>query len=403
MTFGGAEEFVHISVVTELLETDLGAVLKTTQPLSLEQRVFFLYQTLRGIKYCHSAGVIHRDLKPRNLLVNFNCDLKICDFGLSRLVCEGREGFEDVQMTARNMCNSNNCQGVKLKSCNLHPDSAPVDPHVDEEKAPEGLFRRASVIITTAPCFFSSQRGGCVAEIRLGFSTSRRSCPSEVYPWAPEIICCLTEYSKPVDMWSIGCIFAEILTRKPLLPGENNTHQLELTLELTGIPSQEVVERFNYEKLTQMVQLERAEWDEPVDLMDIFLSSLIKLDKGNARSYQYDSKEYPPPIDIIERLVKFDPAERLTVQEALEHDLFKGFHLDQDEPVREPLPIDEFEFERRRVDQLCLRELIHREMLRYYPDRYEAYISAPGFLDDRKVAAQYPLLEPGECFGADQQ
>ena len=40
---------------------------------------------LRGLKYLHTANVVHRDMKPRNLLVNSNCDLKICDFGLARL------------------------------------------------------------------------------------------------------------------------------------------------------------------------------------------------------------------------------------------------------------------------------------------------------------------------------
>ena len=44
----------------------------------------FLYQILRGLKYIHSANVVHRDLKPSNILVNKNCDLKICDFGLGR-------------------------------------------------------------------------------------------------------------------------------------------------------------------------------------------------------------------------------------------------------------------------------------------------------------------------------
>ena len=45
----------------------------------------FLYQILRGVKYLHSAGIIHRDIKPGNLLVNSNCLLKICDFGLARV------------------------------------------------------------------------------------------------------------------------------------------------------------------------------------------------------------------------------------------------------------------------------------------------------------------------------
>ena len=66
------------------METDLGSILKSNQDISDEHIQFFLYQILRGLKYVHSAGILHRDLKPRNLLVNGNCDLKICDFGLSR-------------------------------------------------------------------------------------------------------------------------------------------------------------------------------------------------------------------------------------------------------------------------------------------------------------------------------
>lgn len=51
-------------------------------------RQYFLYQLLRGLKYLHSANVLHRDLKPSNLLLNANCDLKICDFGLARTTSE---------------------------------------------------------------------------------------------------------------------------------------------------------------------------------------------------------------------------------------------------------------------------------------------------------------------------
>lgn len=45
---------------------------------------------MRGLKYIHSADVIHRDLKPRNILVNSNCDLKICDFGLARTIANNQ-------------------------------------------------------------------------------------------------------------------------------------------------------------------------------------------------------------------------------------------------------------------------------------------------------------------------
>lgn len=76
--------FDEIYVVSELMETDLAQIIKSNQPLTDDHIQFFLYQILRGLKYVHSAGIYHRDLKPRNLLVNSNCDLKICDFGLAR-------------------------------------------------------------------------------------------------------------------------------------------------------------------------------------------------------------------------------------------------------------------------------------------------------------------------------
>ncbi|KAL0916942.1 hypothetical protein M5K25_014497 [Dendrobium thyrsiflorum] len=55
---------------------------------SVQIQQYFLYQILRGLKYIHSASVLHRDLKPSNLLLNANCDLKICDFGLARTTSE---------------------------------------------------------------------------------------------------------------------------------------------------------------------------------------------------------------------------------------------------------------------------------------------------------------------------
>ena len=80
-----SSSFRDLYVVTELMETDLSSVIKSTQDLSPEHSQFFLYQVLRGTNYMHACNVIHRDLKPRNILVNSNCDLKICDLGLARI------------------------------------------------------------------------------------------------------------------------------------------------------------------------------------------------------------------------------------------------------------------------------------------------------------------------------
>ena len=68
----------------KLTPADLHQIIRSGQVLSNSHIQYFLYQLLRGMKYVHSANVIHRDLKPGNLLVNADCELKICDFGLAR-------------------------------------------------------------------------------------------------------------------------------------------------------------------------------------------------------------------------------------------------------------------------------------------------------------------------------
>ena len=70
--------------MTELMECDLAAIIRSGQPLTDAHFQSFIYQILCGLKYVHSANVLHRDLKPGNLLVNADCELKICDFGLAR-------------------------------------------------------------------------------------------------------------------------------------------------------------------------------------------------------------------------------------------------------------------------------------------------------------------------------
>lgn len=78
--------FQEIYLITELMQSDLHKIIVSPQPLSTDHIKVFLYQLLRGVKYLHSAKIIHRDIKPGNLLVNSNCVLKICDFGLARSV-----------------------------------------------------------------------------------------------------------------------------------------------------------------------------------------------------------------------------------------------------------------------------------------------------------------------------
>lgn len=79
------DQYRDVYIVMDLMDTNLYWVIRsTTQSMTDVHFRFFVYQILRGLKFLHSAGVVHRDLKPANLLVNINCDLQICDFGLAR-------------------------------------------------------------------------------------------------------------------------------------------------------------------------------------------------------------------------------------------------------------------------------------------------------------------------------
>ncbi|KAF5943009.1 hypothetical protein HYC85_020651 [Camellia sinensis] len=92
--------FKDVYLVYELMDTDLHQIIKSSQALMNDHCQYFLFQLLRGLKYLHSANILHRDLKPGNLLINANCDLKICDFGLAR-TSSGKDQFMTEYVVTR--------------------------------------------------------------------------------------------------------------------------------------------------------------------------------------------------------------------------------------------------------------------------------------------------------------
>ncbi|KAL0844785.1 hypothetical protein Bca101_018031 [Brassica carinata] len=264
-------EFKDIYVVFELMESDLHQVIKANDDLTREHYQFFLYQLLRALKYIHTANVYHRDLKPKNILANANCKLKICDFGLARVA------FNDTPTT----------------------------------------------IIWT------------------DYVATR---------WyrAPEL--CGSFYSKytpAIDIWSIGCIFAEVLMGKPLFPGKNVVHQLDLMTDLLGTPSLDTISRVRNEKARR------------------YLTSMRK--KPPIPFTQKFPNADPLSLKLLERLLAFDPKDRPTAAEALADPYFKGLAKVEREPSCQPITKMEFEFERRKVTKEDIRELISREILEYHP------------------------------------
>lgn len=280
------------------------SILRSSQPLEEAHVQFFLYQILRGMKYLHSGGVLHRDLKPRNLLVNSNCDLRIADFGLSRV------DFQTVKL----------CSG-------------PMTEYI------------------------------CTRWYR-----------------APEVLCSASVYGPPMDVWSIGCIFAELLSRSPLLPGKNTKHQLELTLKLLGTPSRK-----------EMNQIENAKCRQ-------FIQSFVGiLPEGGAMERLKDRLPSETPhsaLELVALMLTFSADRRITVEMAIQHAYMSELYCPEDEPVLPgELPAEPFEFERRKTGAEGLRREVYAEMLtcvtQEQRDRY--YRTHP-----KPDITRFPVLKEGE-------
>ncbi|XP_042516275.1 mitogen-activated protein kinase 15-like [Macadamia integrifolia] len=271
-------EFKDIYVVFELMESDLHQVIKANDDLTPEHYQFFLYQLLRGLKYIHTANVFHRDLKPKNILANADCKLKICDFGLARVA------FNDT---------------------------------------PTAIFWTDYV----------ATRWYRAPELCGSF---------------------FSKYTPAIDIWSIGCIFSEILTGKPLFPGKNVVHQLDLMTDLLGTPPPEAIARVRNEKARR------------------YLSSMRRK-KPIPFSQKFPNAD-PLALRLLERMLAFEPKDRPTAEEALADPYFRGLAKVEREPSAQPVTKMEFEFERRRIMKEDVRELIYREILEYHPTMLKEFL-----------------------------
>ncbi|KAJ3348974.1 Mitogen-activated protein kinase [Kappamyces sp. JEL0680] len=246
-------DYNEIFLVQELMEADLHQIIRSQQSLTEQHYQFFVYQICKGLKYIHSANVLHRDLKPGNLLVNADCELKICDFGLAR-------GFSDT------------------------PES------------------------------------------NAGFMTEYVATR-----WyrAPEIMLSFKSYTKAIDMWSVGCIMAELLGGKPLFKGRDYVDQLNQILEVCGTPDDETLGR---------IGSERAQ---------MYIRSLPKSPKK--------------PFNTL--FPNASPeARRISAEDALRHPWLEAYH-EEDEELSHSEHFD-FGFEKlSSIDEL--RMLISKEIMEY--------------------------------------
>jgi negative regulator of PHO system len=182
----------------------------------------FMFQLLRGIAYCHENRVLHRDLKPQNLLINTKMELKLADFGLARAF------------------------GI------------PVNTFSNE-------------VVT-------------------------------LWYRAPDVLLGSRNYSTSIDIWSAGCIMAEMFCGKPLFPGKNNEDQIVKIFKLRGTPSEQT-------------------WPHVSELPEF---------KKNFNYYPPHPLSAKLPmidnvgLDLLERMLQYEPYKRISAKDALTHSYFAG-------------------------------------------------------------------------------
>ncbi|KAK4457213.1 PaMpk1 mitogen-activated protein kinase encoded by the PaMpk1 protein [Cladorrhinum samala] len=230
------DSFNETYLYEELMECDLAAIIRSGQPLTDAHFQSFIYQILCGLKYIHSANVLHRDLKPGNLLVNADCELKICDFGLAR-------GFSnDVNENAGYMT----------------------------EYVATRWYR------------------------------------------APEIMLSFQNYTKAIDVWSVGCILAELLGGKPFFKGRDYVDQLNQILHILGTPDEATLSRIGSPRAQEYVRNLPYMAKKPFPALF--------------------PNQNPDALTLLDRMLAFDPERRITVEEALEHPYLSIWHDASDEP-----------------------------------------------------------------------
>ena len=269
-------------LVFEYMETDLHAVIRANILEDIHKQ-YIMYQSFKALMYMHSAQLVHRDMKPSNLLLNSECLMKVADFGLARSL---------------------------LKA----------------EPAADG----------------SSQQQSAAADGGGGEALPENPVMTDYVAtrWyrAPEILAGSSTYSTAVDLWSLGCIFGEMLGGKPVFPGTSTLDQLEKVADLIGAPSTEDIagmdSTFTYGMLDGMRY--------PTQRLGVSDRGYKTFDKKSPpETYAFDpegswrhlykvgergAKATEEAIELLCRLMRYDPAQRITAKDGLEHLYCAQFH-----------------------------------------------------------------------------
>jgi len=330
------KNFDTLYVVLEYAQSDLKKLLKSPIHLEMIHIQTLIYNILVGLKYIHSADVLHRDLKPANVLINEDCSVKICDFGLARSI----EGIEGAHWEPQ-----------KEEDDDIKPDT--------KKEVKQGNPKLV-------------KSGGLIKAKNM----KRELTGHVVTRWyrAPELILLEKDYTSAIDVWSLGCIFGELLgmikenaptflDRSPLFPGtscfplspdrSNNVKrggfphssqdQLGVIFSVLGTPKEEDMDFVTDAKAIEY--LKSFPHKKPVEFSEIYPAATSDA------------------LDLLKKMLKFNPRKRITINEALNHP-FVSKVRDKSKETTAPGPVilefeKEGEMTAERLRELFLEEIKH--------------------------------------------
>ena len=166
---------------------------------------------------------------------------------------------------------------------------------------------------------------------------------------APEVILCPSEYTKAVDVWSIGCIFAELLGRKAIFQGEHSLDQIQKITAVLGSPTAEDLDFISKPEAKEFI---------------------LKLPKKSKKKFSDLYKgANPVALDLLEKMLTFHPKKRITIKECLEHPYFTDIR-DQEAETTAEKPFD-WSFDEVELTKENLQKMIYEESLNFHKENEE--------------------------------
>jgi len=319
--------FQELYIVMEICDSDLKKLCRTDVTLSPLHINTLLYNLLVGLKYLHSAGIYHRDLKPANCLVNQDCSVKICDFGLSRAIGDEQPHLQALPNTPR--------EG-------------------------EGQENRTGVPVVPATARLKRHLTGHV-----------------VTRWyrAPELILLQENYTEAIDVWSVGCIYAELLgmlegtkteDRGPLFPGSScfplspdHKHKTDYKYHTRGKHDQ-LNMIFNLLGTPPETDIELLERDDAKRYIKCFAA---RKGEGIPQKFPHVAADC---CALLEKMLVFNPDQRIKVGQALDDPIFTSSGIRDKSKEKSAPGFVTLEFEKEPdLDEELLRKYFAKEINLY--------------------------------------